>query len=219
MAPGRYRLTVSKTGFQFPTEYLKGETTDGHFLDVYHGEPVAVGGNGVVITANIPLDPSQAEKFRAPAAVILRKRLRLFQHAVAMGGVLAAIIFASIRPNVFSITMVFVQALMYLLARRLAASSRPINWGIVYDKQTGRPIASTIARIFEPTYNKMLETQVTDSKGRYAFLLGPNEYFATFEKAGYVDKEIRPIDYSKNQEPKDFSQKVALTPNDEGQPS
>ena len=212
VTPGRYRIAVTKTGFQFPTEYLKGETTDGQYLDVYHGEPVMAHGSGVVITANIPMDPSQAEKFRAPAAVIFRKRLRLLQHMVAVAGVLVALAVTIIRPNVFSIGMVGIQMLMYLLAKRLATPHRPINWGIVYDKKTGRPIAQTIARIFEPKYNKVLETQVTDSKGRYAFLLGPNEYFAMFEKKGYMSREIRPIDYSKNQEPKDFSQKVALEP-------
>jgi hypothetical protein len=212
VSPGKYRLVATKVGYQFPTEYLKGDTIDGKYLDVYHGEPIVVGSSGAVLTANVPMDPSQSDKFRAPSAVMFQKRLRFVQHVVAGTGLIAAAIFAIVRPNAFTISMIGIQVVMYLLVRRLAKPRRPISWGIVYDKMTGRPIAQAVARIFEPKYNKVLETQVTDSRGRYAFLLGPNEYFAMFEKRGYTSREVRPINYSKNEEPKDFSDKVALDP-------
>jgi hypothetical protein len=212
VGPGKYRLVVTKVGFQFPTEYLKGEKVDGQFLDVYHGEPIVVGDSGAVLTANVPMDPSQADKFSAPRAIVFKARLRLAQHVLAIGGFATAGAFAVIRPTAFSISMIGIQVLMYFLVKRLARPHRPIRWGIVYDKITGRPLSRTVARIFEPKYNKVLETQVTDSRGRYSFLLGPNEYFAVFDKEGYTTHEVRPIDYSQNKEPKDFSERVALEP-------
>ncbi|NQV90426.1 fibronectin type III domain-containing protein [Candidatus Uhrbacteria bacterium] len=208
--PGTYRIQVSKPGFTFPSDYLKDETTDGAYLDVYHGESLEVASDGVVVTANIPLDPSQAEKYQAPKAIQQRKILRALQHGIAVVGFIGAVVFAIIRPNLFSILMVGIQALMYFVVRRLAKPHRPISWGIVYSKETGRPLSRVVARIFEPKYNKLLETQVTDSKGRYAFMLGPNQYFATFQKQGYKTNQIDPIDYSLAKEPKGFAEEVPL---------
>lgn len=210
--PGRYRLTATKASFQFPTEYLHGETVDGSYLDLYHGEIIEVTEKDAVVTANIPLDPSQADKYQAPAAILWRKRLRFTQHLVATLGVVASVGFAVLRPTMFSIGMIGLQVLVYVLAQRLALPHKPISWGIVYDKDTGRPLSRVVARIFEPKYDKLLETQVTDSKGRYAFMLGPNEYYAAFERQGFKPKEIRPIDYSKQSEPQDFSEDVELDP-------
>ena len=210
VSPGRYRLTVTKAGFDFPSVYLTGERTDGQYLDVYHSEVIDVTASDVVITANIPMDPSQAQKYQAASSVVRKSRLRTLQHSVAVVGIVAAIIFAVIRPTVFSIGMIVAQACLYLLVRRLATPYKPVSWGIVYAKDTGRPLSRVVARIFEPKYNKLLETQVTDSKGRYAFLLGANEYFAIFNKEGYQTTEIKPIDYSLHREPASFSETVAL---------
>ena len=69
-----------------------------------------------------------------------------------------------------------------------------------------------ITRIFSPRYNKLLETARTDSKGRYSFLLGPDEYSATFEKEGFLPHEIRPIDLTGSKEPVEFGMKVPLAP-------
>lgn len=208
--PGRYMMTVTKTAFEFPSEYLQGETTDGQFVDVYHGEAIEVSEKEAVITANIPMDPSQADKFQEPTSVAKHARLRALQHGVASIGMIAAIIFAIIRPTLFSIAMIGVQIGVYVLARRLARPRKPVSWGIVYDKETGRPLSKVVARIFEPKYNKLLETQVTDSKGRYAFMLGPNQYYAVFAKDGFKQKEITPIDFTDAPEPKDFSEEVHL---------
>ena len=208
--PGKYRLMVTKPGFQFPSDYLTGETTDGAYLDVYHGEMVEVTADNAVITANIPLDPSQAAKYHEPASIRHRKVLRTVQHTVAVAGVVASFVFAIVRPTLFSVSMVVLQIGIYLLARRLARPHKPISWGIVYDQTTRRPLSRVVARVFEPKYNKLLETQVTDSKGRYAFMLGPNQYYATFDKEGFKQKNIDPIDYSQSPEPKSFSEEIPL---------
>jgi hypothetical protein len=57
-----------------------------------------------------------------------------------------------------------------------------------------------VVRIFDLKFNKLLETQVTDSKGRYSFLVGRNEYQMLAEKPGYQNKEVKPVDLVKNEE-------------------
>ncbi|HAU66541.1 MAG: Fibronectin type III domain protein [Candidatus Uhrbacteria bacterium GW2011_GWF2_39_13] len=212
--PGVYRIGVTKNGFQFPSDYLHGTKIDGAYLDVYHGELINVTSDDAVITANIPLDPSQADKYHTPTTIARKNTLRKFQHVVAFSGVFSSIIFAVIRPNVLSLSMILIQGVIYLFVRRLATPYKPMSWGIVYDKKTGRPLSQVVARIFEPKYNKLLETQVTDSRGRYAFMLGPNLYYAVFQKPGFKKTEINPIDYSHSEEPKGFSEKVSLETED-----
>jgi len=209
--PGRYRISVVKNQFVFPSEYLEGAKDDGSFLDVYHGEPIVVTDANASISANIPLDPSQASARHAPAQVLLRTRLRRLQRAAALLGIVLSLFVLAIRPSLFSTAMVGAQAGFYLLVRRLAIPPKPKSWGIVYDKETGRPLAHVIARVFEPKYNKLLETAITDGKGRYTFLLGPNEYYTVYEKPGFENAEIRPIDYRNLTEPSEFSRDITMT--------
>jgi hypothetical protein len=213
--PGRYRIEASKTGFTFPSDYLRDKRADGDYLDIYHAEPIVVTEKDAVIAANIPLDPSQAAAFHKPANVIWKARLRVIQNVVAALGFILSSIVAILHPSWFAVAMVFVQLAVLMLVRVLAKPRRTKNWGIVYDKRTGRPLSNAVARVFEPRYNKLLETTVTDAKGRYGFVLGPNQYFAVFEKPGYQTVEVRPIDFSKSKEPVAFGQKISLQKTEE----
>ena len=56
-------------------------------------------------------------------------------------------------------------------------------------------MGNTVVRLFEPTYNKLVETVLTDRLGRYAFLVGPSEYYVTYTKPGYAEKTVKPVDY------------------------
>lgn len=206
--PGLYRLAAVKPGFSFPSKYLEKVKDDGLFMDVYHTEPIRVSGSAASIGANIPLDPVTGGE--TPARIRWLRRARLAQNTVAVLGNLGAVAVLILRPSVFTAAMAGGQLLVYALIRRLTSPKKPVNWGIVYDPATGRPLSNVIARIFEPKYNKLLETTVTDSRGHYTFLLGPNEYYAVFEKQGYQTETIRPIDYSKKTEPSELAAKVPL---------
>ena len=209
--PGRYRLSALKVGYTFPSDYLVSVKDDGAYLDVYHGEPVEVEDENAVITANIPMDPSQAAEFHEPKAVIRRRRMRRVQEAVSVLGVMVAVVVAIIRLTTLTICVATVQVAVYFLVRRLARTPKPRNWGIVTSDDTGRPLSNVVARVFEPKYNKLLETTVTDAKGRYAFMLGPNEYYTVFEKPGFATQEIRPIDLRSEKDVTAFAQDIELS--------
>lgn len=208
--PGIYELSVTKQQFSFPSSYLKNVKEDGRFLDVYHSEAVEVKEKGVVIGANIPLDPMDHAENHTPKKLIWMARLRVVQHFVAYSGVVASIAFSIIRPSMLAVAMVGVQLIVLLLVKRLASPRKPKSWGVVYDKETGKPLARAVVRIFEPLYNKLLESQVTDAQGRYSFLLGPNTYYASYEHPGFKAQEVRPIDYSQSNEPKEFGKRIDL---------
>ncbi len=208
--PGDYLVLVTKPGFLYPSQYLLKDKTDGSFLDLYHGEVIRVTDKDVNIAPNIPIDPVDVEHRLAPARIKRMKTLRVVQHVIAIVGLILALYVFAIRPSVWTFGLFASQALLYLLVRRLAAPRKPKSWGIVYDQETGRPLQHTVVRIFEPKYHKLLETGVTDSKGRYSFLLGPSVYYSTYEKSGYEQKQLEQIDFSSKKESSEWAKDVDL---------
>jgi hypothetical protein len=188
--PGLYRIEVTKNGFSFPTKVLQDLKEDTGYLDLYHGEPVHVDDKYAALTANIPLDPIGA-KDKTPRRIVIDKMLYELQKFIASLAIAAGLLAAIISPTVWTIGLLIFQVLMYIVFRRLAETKKPKNWGIVYDRADKKPINRVIARLFSKQFNKLVATEITDNKGRYSFMVGPNEYYVTFEKVGY-DKAVSP---------------------------
>lgn len=196
--PGIYRIEVKKPGFIFPTVHLRDAKEDFQYLDVYHGEIIKVSESSRQITANIPVDPiAGAEK---PKAMVLRSYLRKAQKHIASFSVFLALALLIVNPSWLMFGYVLLQLAILGLFWRLAKPGKPKGWGIVYDKNTKKPLNNAIVRIFDSEYNKLLETRVTDSQGKYSFLVGNNKYYAVYEKPGYNTKKLSPIDYTKMKE-------------------
>ncbi len=197
--PGKYYLSVTKPGFISPTRYLRDENQDTKYLDLYHGEVIEVTEKDAVITANIPLDP--AEKMVLPIKEVVRsyllKNLRLI---ISYIGMVLALLIVIIYPTVITIGALILHVILFLIFRRMIVPAKPKRWGIVYDAENKAPLHQAIVRIFDTRFNKLLETQVTDRNGRYAFLVGKNEYQLLTEKEGYKPKEVKPVDLVKNEE-------------------
>jgi len=190
--PGIYRLEAAKASFQFPTVYLKSKKVDIEWLDLYHGETIKVETKGEVITRNIPVDP--LEKAVMPKVVLNQQRKLRLQHGISLVGFFFSIGSLAVSPTLLILALLIVHIVTYFLFRRLSMGRRPKSWGVVFDAITKKPLGLTVARIFETQYNKLLETQIADSNGRYAFLVGRNQYYATFEKAGYQPFKTEVVD-------------------------
>lgn len=196
--PGIYRIEIKKPGFIFPTVHLRDAKEDFQYLDVYHGEIIQVRESSRQITANIPVDPiAAAEK---PKGLIIRYYLRKAQRFISTASVFLALALLIVSPSWWLFGYVVVQLLLLGLFWRLARPPKAKGWGIVYDRKSKKPLGNAIVRMFDSQYNKLLETQVTDSQGKYSFLVGNNKYYATYDKPGYVSKKLAPIDYSKMKE-------------------
>jgi chitodextrinase len=192
--PGEYRIEASKQGHTFPTQYLKGRKEDAQYLDLYHGETIIAGDQGAVITANIPLDPLDIVK--STRRIYWEEVGRKIQTSTAFSGVILTFVAALLYRLTYLWILTVVQLVLYLLFRRLARPKRPKNWGIIYDETTRKPIPFAVARIIETEYNKVLESRVTDARGRYNFLVGNNKYVVTVEKPGYEPKKTDEFDLS-----------------------
>jgi len=98
-----------------------------------------------------------------------------------------------INPSALVISMLVANIATFALFRRLAVTRRPKSWGIVYDQATKKPLRNVVVRIFETRFNKLLETQISDAKGRYGFLVGSSEFTITYEKPGYRGERRGPV--------------------------
>ncbi len=189
--PGSYKIQVVKPGFTFPTSVLASEKMDVDLVDLYHGEAIEAQAS-VTLTPNVPIDP--IEKVEVPKTIIQRKRLRMVQRGLTIGGMLISIGALIIQPTGLMAAFTAAQFVAYALFRRLAVPPKPKNWGIVYDKASRKPLGKVVVRIFDKKYNKLLETQVTDRDGKYAFFAGKNIYYVTADGQGYERFVSRELD-------------------------
>lgn len=179
---GRYILEVVKPGYAFPSQYLADKNTDVEFIDLYHGDLIAVDVS-FVITPNIPLDP--VVSLETPKAILWKRTRQRLRHATAFSGILLGMFAVMVTPSAPTALMLLAQVGVYLLFRRLALPTQAKSWGVAFDTKTRQPLPGAIVRIFDKKFNKLLETQVTDKNGKYGFLVRRNIYYVTAEKEGY----------------------------------
>ncbi|MBI4457882.1 prepilin-type N-terminal cleavage/methylation domain-containing protein [Candidatus Uhrbacteria bacterium] len=197
--PGRYRIEIAKAGLVFPSQLMTGKKEDGRYLDLYHGDEVAVAEGGALLTPNIPLDPSGDAK--PDDAIIKENAKRRFQESLALASPALGAVSLTVRPSALVAVLFIGQLLAFFFFRRLATKSRPKSWGVVYDEASGRPLIKAVVRIFALPYHKLLESQITDRRGRYSFRVGSNMYYLTVTKKGYLKTESDPLDLTAVTEP------------------
>ncbi len=207
---GEYRIEVTKTGFAFPSETLKGKERDGQFVDVYTGGEIKVTEKNTIISANIPVEPQQKGGVTTPRGLVLKRFLRVLQRMMGFSGFVLAIFVLIVQPSILTAGLFAFQFVILGVTLYLIKPKNKKGWGIVFEKAGEAPVKNVVVRLYEPKYNKLLESGITDGKGRYAFLAGANEYFVTYEKPGYAKAEVRPIDFTAKTEPSFISVDVGL---------
>jgi cysteine-rich repeat protein len=181
--PGTYKLEIRRNGFVFPSRILANVSVDGSKIDLYHGEPLSINEEGHPITPNIPIDPGEIT--HKPWQIIFKKRLHILQHVLSLAGFVMSVAVFYIQPTIKTFAMLAVQLALYVVFLYFIRPIRPKEWGGVVNAQTGKPIGKAIIRLFEKQYNKLVAMEVTSGNGRYAFLVGQNEYYLTVESDGF----------------------------------
>lgn len=82
----------------------------------------------------------------------------------------------------------FLPYLAYLFSEPLSIifRKRRTAWGIVYDSLTKQPLDLAVVRLYDTKTKKLITTRVTDSFGRYNFVVDPGIYFIEVHKPSYV---------------------------------
>jgi hypothetical protein len=202
--PGKYRIEVTKDTMQFPSKFLARRKVDGRRNSIYHGEVVTVTEKYPLITPSIPVDPVNADK--TLNRLTWELWARRFQTLLGLSGVLVTLFSIALHPaSAYLYVILALHSGLFLVFRRLAVPPKPKGWGIVYDTDSKRPLGRSVARLFNTEFNKLVGTQVTDSKGRYYFLAGDSEFQVRFEHPEYKTVVSKPINLAgKESEPIDL---------------
>ena len=211
--PGKYFLEVSKKEYKYPAELLNRAEIDGEYQNVYYGDPIVVGEDGI-INRPVPLDPDK--KMETGKQIMRRFGWKKVQGLFTLLGPILAVISFIITPELWIAGLIVVQIIIYFIFKRLADADKPVSWGMVKDVLSGKALKRSIVRVFDTKFNKLLDTQVTEKKGKYAFLVGNNEYYMTTEKAGYQPHKTDVYDMS-HEESGYLAKDISM--NKEGAPS
>lgn len=193
--PGRYRVEVDKSGFASASTFVKGKREDAGYTDVYHkGEIISATADRSELSVNIPLDPVLDDQ---PTAHIVREYAKkTFHYSLSLAGFGISVLSYIISPTPLIGALVLFHVVFFLMFRILSGKRKKGAVGIIRDSEDKGAIKHVVVRIFDTAYNKLIDTAVTDTKGRYAALVGPSRYYVTYDKLGYEKKKSGTIDMS-----------------------
>jgi len=188
---GRYRLTapkdeyyveVDKAGFKFPPAILGKQDSYLLYNNLLPSPHIMIREYGT-IAKNIPVDPVKSP---GGASILTRQFLlgKGVQSALSILCPLLAIGIAYLLQS-WLVWLIFMVYVVTLLTRLFSFKPPEPPYGTIRDDQSGYPVAQAVVRLFESKFNKMIETQVTSAKGRYAFVVNRGGYNILIKKDGY----------------------------------
>ncbi|MFA6537370.1 MAG: fibronectin type III domain-containing protein [Patescibacteria group bacterium] len=196
--PGKYFLSVDKNEMKFPDKLLRKAVTDGTYANLYYGEEFEITGKEAVTKA-IPLEP---DKKMVDIKTLVKKKIFLRSQIVLtlLGPILAVVSFV-INPVAWVGYVAVGQLVAYLIFRRLTLREKNTEWGFVKDSDSKKFVDHAVVRVFDTKYNKLLDNNVTDKNGRFAFLVGGGgEYYLTADKPGYFEARTERFDLRKKEQ-------------------
>lgn len=209
--PGKYRIEFMKRGFVFPSKIMKNLQHDVNYRDLYNGGEIEISEKASSISPNIAVDPEGQVK--TPARIKKELILRMLQKNIAGLGVFLSLVSLYITPTLKVGGTVLLHILLYLGVLKFVAVKKPSKFGMVVSSKNREPVKNAVARLFTKEYNKLVATQITDSRGRFGFVVGANDYYITVERTGYEPYKSEDIHVeSKKAEKSILTHEVTLVP-------
>jgi hypothetical protein len=182
VGPGRYKVSASKTDYTFPSQLIRNQIDELVYENVLTADIVEVGSNQAV-RFNIPMDAlkenwNQTEKIRMKIKGP-DKFLTPLSKLSFYAGLIWSIIALYVTPDLFNwiIFGLFTAITIYIIYCDIHE-----RWGIVTDSH-GNPVAGAIVSLINPNVPKFSgRKSVTDTWGRYNFLVSKGIYRLRVEK-------------------------------------
>ncbi len=180
---GDYILEVRKAGFTYPSTILNKHNNDSAYDNLLSATHIIVTDHGS-ITKNIPIDPKDAKR---RISIIKRYfiRNRYFQDFLSFLLPVLALMIVVIMREYWILWLVLMFYYLALFFRFLDFKPPPPPYGTIRDVATKMPLDRVMVRIFDQKNGKLLESQVTSGKGRYAFVVKKGRYRLLVQKQGY----------------------------------
>ncbi len=189
LAPeGKYTIGVEHADFVLPQaseDVMKGYDLTGKYL----GGEIEVR-DDFAVAYDIPLLPKaiadKDDKYHN-----FKDKFKVFMNKIGLwinvvGGVLMilGIIFA---PTIWNFVLLGLNILILLIVAYIT-NVLSKNWGHVFELPMGDKVEGVFVRLFDLSDNKLINSQITDDKGRYGFLAEEGEY-AVFVESPYYKQE------------------------------
>ncbi len=186
---GTYILKTTKEGFG---PHKSTQVEDSVYPNLYYGEKLDLADKESELNYNIPLEPVYESK--STADIVKEYSRKAFQKTLSMVGAIATVVSLIISPNIWMAALLVVHLLIYVVMKRFAQKKVKGDRGIVVNSKTNKPMKKVVIRVFDNAYNKLVDTTITDTNGRYVVLVGPSTYYITAEKEGYTPYQSDTID-------------------------
>jgi hypothetical protein len=191
--PGQYRLTVERQNYAFPSQTMLAKLTDEMFDNLYFGEMIDVGPDGMV-TKNIPLDPL---RFDWNEFIKKQKKLNIFTagdvflnsliRILFTVGLIVSAITVILSPTIYNFIIVGLY-LLFLILQSLGLSTKKA--GLLKDKTTNLPLSFALIKVYLADHDMEIAKKVADQYGHYYCLVPKGEYYVkVFKKTttGYEE--------------------------------
>jgi len=179
MAPevedGEYYITVTARDYTFPSKVVYGKK-DFPLENVYHGDPFLTK-EGKIPDFSIPMDPVDVKPLRKQFAKIFsntKLAWRIVLILLFIFGLLLSI-FALIVTKVwwnYIMVALYIPSLFSLFFNMFSRSKK---FGVVRDTDK-KPVEGAIVGLKEKDFGELVSKRVTDSQGRYKFLVDRGVY-------------------------------------------
>lgn len=180
---GTFYIQASKSGFTFPPK----EKSSTFYEKIYVGGDFNVADKEQTVAYNIPMDPHTRPGFVITLWIWI-VRINHFLQKLRLPLLVVGLIFALVMIFTSYSLLYLLSLIFYLLLGILeylrTFKARP--FGVVVDTYN-HPLGMVIVRIYRKENNRLLETDVTDSAGRFRFLVAPGVYYLVAAKPGYID--------------------------------
>jgi len=189
--PAEYSIVANRSGYSFPAPTMQNASFDPVYREFYKGG--YVGSTGEPISPNIPLEPVNAA--RSAKKAIRARSVAIAKHVIASSTTVIGLLAFAVTPNAWTGLNSILQLAVLAAVERHVFKKRVKKVGRVLNA-AGVPVRAVV-RLFETTYDKLVETAVTDGSGRFAFLVGANKYYVVAEAPGAGSVKSVVFDFSK----------------------
>lgn len=192
---GRYSLPTSKGSYymeaihedySFPSDLAKIEKDSKKNL--YAGDEFVIKEEDTV-DFNIPLDPGNY-RIHFVKRVLLTiwttfRNWALTGNYIFLGVLFVLNLFTTVIDfNVLSLFFAVIYFLL-ILFKLISSARSPKTWGKVYNSESKNTVPSAFVKLYLQDKKKLVDTKITDSKGRFQFFVPDNKYLLLVMASGY----------------------------------
>lgn len=184
--PGNYYIKVIKSNYKFPSASVS---------EGYHGASFTVKQKQELLY-QIPMDPDH--KVLASRINLLSGLVKFFNviriPVIILGTILSAVALYQ-DMTIVNLVVACLYIVIWMVEIYKLRKTKP--YGITKDREENKLIDRVIVRLFSEK-NKLVSTQVSDTRGRYSFLANPGNYKITAIKTSYEQYEKPSLEFKKS---------------------